>query len=105
MIKKEFLKSKDVCKVTFSLPPDTEQAISSIEVLGDFNNWITGKGTMMKKQKDKSFKVTMSFEKGKEYEFRYLINSSIWSNEENADKQVPTPYGSENSVLVTSPEN
>jgi hypothetical protein len=47
----------------------------------------------------------MSFEKGKEYEFRYLINSSIWSNEENADKQVPTPYGSENSVLVTSPEN
>ena len=55
MIEKVFLKSKDLCKVTFSLPPDTEQAIDSIEILGDFNDWAVGEGTLMKKQKDNSF--------------------------------------------------
>ena len=35
-IKKQFLKSKPVCKVTFSLPAEEAKKVS---VVGSFNDW------------------------------------------------------------------
>ena len=37
MLKKQFLKTKEVCKVTFSLPEAVQG--ETVFLVGDFNNW------------------------------------------------------------------
>ena len=95
MIKKQFLKNRPVCKVTLTLPADT--GVEKVEVLGDFNNW---EPTAMEQLKNGSFKTVLELEQGNEYQFRYLLNGSAWTNEADADKFVPNPYFSENSVVA-----
>ena len=98
MIKKQFLKSKPVCKATFTFPADAAPEAKTVEILGDFNNWKDG--VKMKKQKNGIFKAIVNLETGKEYQFRYLIDGETWENDWEADKYVSTPYGNENSVVV-----
>ena len=100
MISKKFLKSKPVCKATFSLPAEAVAAAKKVELVGDFNNWDAEAGISMKKQKD-VFKTTLDLETGKEYEFRYLLDGEVWENDWAADKYVATPFGVENSVVST----
>ena len=100
IIKKQFLKNRPVCKVTFGLPGEMINDAASAYLVGEFNNWALN-ATPMKKLKDGSFTVTVDLEKGREYQFRYLINQTQWENASNADKYVPTPFGdAENSVIV-----
>jgi hypothetical protein len=42
----------------------------------------------------------LELEKGKEYQFRYVIDGKEWINEEQADKFVPNAFQTENSVVV-----
>lgn len=100
MIAKKFLKSKPVCKATFTLPTAAVTAAKKVELIGDFNNWDTEAGITMKKQKD-VFKTTVELETGKEYEFRYLVDGETWENDWAADNYVATPYGVDNSVIST----
>ncbi|MEL6969131.1 MAG: isoamylase early set domain-containing protein [Bacteroidota bacterium] len=100
MIAKKFLKSKPVCKATFSLPTEAVQGAKKVTLVGDFNNWDTESGIKMKKSKD-VFKTTVDLETGKEYEFRYLLDGETWENDWAADKYVATPFGVENSVVST----
>jgi 1,4-alpha-glucan branching enzyme len=97
---KQFLKSKPVCKVTFSLPADALEGAQSVAVLGEFNGW-NAEAAPLKKGKDGTFKTTVELEAGKEYQFRYLIDGSRWENDGEADKFVASPVSyEENSVLV-----
>lgn len=99
-IRKKYLKSGPVCKVTFSLPKEAAPEARNVAVVGDFNDWNPTE-TMMKRLKDGTFTATVDLEKGREYQFRYLVDSERWENDRNADKYVPTPYGdSENSVVI-----
>jgi 1,4-alpha-glucan branching enzyme len=99
MIKKEYFKSKPtICKVTFGLA-DTISA-ESVYLVGDFNQWREDT-TPMKKLKSKGFTVSLELEKGREYQFRYLVNGSEWHNDWNADKYVPNPFSGDNSVAIT----
>ncbi|MCB0557923.1 MAG: isoamylase early set domain-containing protein [Lewinellaceae bacterium] len=98
MIKKQFLKSKPVCKATFTFPAEAAPEAKTVELVGDFNNWNTDKAVAMKKQKD-VFKAIVELESGKEYQFRYLIDGQAWENDWEADAYVSTPYGVENSVV------
>ena len=98
MIKKQFLKSKPVCKATFTFPAEAAPEAKTVEVVGDFNNWNTQEAVTMKKQKD-VFKAVVELETGKEYQFRYLIDGQAWENDWEADAYVSTPYGVENSVV------
>lgn len=100
MIKKQFVKSKPVCKVTFTLPKEAVENVNEVAVLGEFNNWDVENAVSMKKQKDGSFKTTVELETGKEYAFRYLLDGEKWENDNAADKYVATPFGTENSVVV-----
>ncbi|WP_020536238.1 isoamylase early set domain-containing protein [Lewinella cohaerens] len=100
MITKKFLKSKPVCKATFSLPTEAVATAKKVVLIGDFNNWDTEAGISMKKQKN-VFKTTLDLETGKEYEFRYLLDGEVWENDWAADKYVATPFGVENSVVST----
>ena len=47
-IKKQYLKSKPVCKVTFTVPA---QEADQVAVVGDFNNW-SPKGQRFEKTKE-----------------------------------------------------
>ena len=95
MIKKQFLKSKPVCKTTFLVPAKAD----SVVLVGDFNEWNTEEPIQLKKQKN-GFKTTLNLETGKEYQFRYLIDGE-WADESEADRFVSTPFGSQNSVVST----
>ena len=99
-IQKKYLKTKDLCKVTFNVPPELGKKFEEACLVGDFNNWDIHATPMKKLKKDKSFTVTMSLLKGKEYEFRYLLDGETWINDKEADKHVPTYYpDAENSVI------
>ena len=101
MLKKQFLKTRNVCKVTFSLPAAVQG--ETVYLVGDFNNW-DEQASPMKRQKDGSFTVTVDLDKDREYQFRYLVNGSEWHNDWEADKYVPNPFSGDNSVVVTHQE-
>ena len=95
-ITKQYLKSKPVCKVTFTVP--AEEA-AKVFVVGDFNNWNPKKGTL-RKLKNGTFKGTMDLPKETSYEFRYLIDNA-YVNETEADGYKWNEYaGTENAVLA-----
>ena len=99
-IKKEYLKSKKTCKVTFRLPRIAATDAKSVCIVGDFNNWNLYANPMTK-LKNGNYTVTLELKPGREYQFRYLIDESKWENDWNADKYVKSPYGdSDNSVVV-----
>jgi len=99
-IKKQFLKRKPVCKVTFRIPEEIGNSAKTAHVVGEFNNW-NFSSTPMKKLKTGVFTATLNLGKGREYQFRYLLDNKKWENDMGADKFVPTPFGdSENSVVA-----
>jgi 1,4-alpha-glucan branching enzyme len=98
MLKKQTLKTKPVCKVTFSLPAQVQG--DTVFLVGDFNGWQED-ATPMKRNKDGSFSATLELEQGREYQFRYLVNGSEWHNDWEADRYVPNPFSGDNSVVST----
>jgi len=100
-IAKQVSKSKPVCKVTFLLSSDVVADAKDVALLGEFNDWAAEAATKLKKQKDGSYKATVELETGREYAFRYLLDGTIWANDEAADKYIPTGVSfEENSVVV-----
>jgi 1,4-alpha-glucan branching enzyme len=99
MLTKKYLKSKPVCKVTFSVKPEEHNGAKKINLVGDFNGWDT-KGTPMKKTKEGKFSVTVDLDKEQEYQFRYLINGKTWENDWSADQYVPNNLTFEENSLV-----
>ncbi|HKK75142.1 MAG TPA: carbohydrate-binding module family 20 domain-containing protein [Saprospiraceae bacterium] len=99
MIKKQYLKSKPVCKVTFTLPVTALAEAKEVRVVGDFNNWNWEEGTPMKAGK-KEYKATLNLATGRNYEFRYIAEDGTWENDWEADAYVPSPYyGVDNSIV------
>lgn len=99
-LKKHYIKSRNLCKVTFTLPKMAAAHANSVSIVGDFNNW-SSNAHPMKKLKGGDFTATVELEPGNEYQFRYLIDGSRWENDWNADKYVRSPFGdSDNSVVI-----
>lgn len=94
-IKKQFVKTKPVCKVTFSV--EAKQA-KTASVVGDFNNWDLTEGALSK-LKNGTFKATYDLGKDASYQFKYVIDGEF-INEPEADSFVWNDFaGAENSVL------
>ncbi len=100
MIKKQFLKSKPVCKVTFTIGTEETADAKKVELLGDFSKWSEAPITM-KKMKSGEFKTTVDLEKGQNYEFRYLIDGDKWANDWEADAYVPNKMTFEENSVVS----
>ena len=95
-IKKQFVKTKPVCKVTFLVEAKGAHAAS---VVGDFNDWNPAVGELSK-LKNGSFKGVFDLPKDAAYEFKYVIDGS-YINEPEADSFKWNGFaGSENGVLV-----
>lgn len=99
MLKKQFLKNKPVCKVTFSLPVEAVNDGSEVRVVGDFNDWNWEKGLPMQLKKNE-YTAVAELATGRAYEFRYLVNNARWENDWQADAYAPSPFlGADNSVI------
>jgi 1,4-alpha-glucan branching enzyme len=99
-IMKKYTKTKNTCKVTFSLPKEAVETAKTVYLVGEFNKWQIH-ATPMKKANDGSFKITLEMKTGQEHQYRYLIDDHKWENDYKADKYVVSNYGQcENSVVI-----
>lgn len=97
--KKQYLKSKSVCKVTFKLSKEQALSADSVRLVGDFNKWDL-LSAPMKKLKNGDFTTTVNLVKDSEYQFRYLLNDNAWENDWEADAYMPSPVAFvDNSVI------
>ena len=98
-IRKQFLKSRPVCKVTFKIPETVGNGAKTAHLVGEFNEWSTS-ATPMKRLKNGAFSTTVELTPNRSYQFRYLLGPSRWENDPEADAYLPTPFGdSRNSVI------
>jgi len=98
-IKKQFLKSKPVCKVTLTLPKKAAPKAETVHLVGDFNSW-SKESHPMEKLKNGNFKTVVELETGKEYQYRYLIDGKEWENDWEADKYVNSGVSEENNSVI-----
>lgn len=98
-IKKQYLKSRPACKVTFRVEKDAAKSAKKLYLVGEFNQW-DDKATPMKRLKSGDFTQTVELDiKQAEYQFRYLNDKGIWDNDGQADKYIPNGIDGENSVV------
>ncbi|MEL4307918.1 isoamylase early set domain-containing protein [Joostella sp. CR20] len=94
-ISKQYLKSRPICKVTFTVPANEA---NEVVVVGDFNEW-NPESASLKKLKNGHFKGTFEMPKDSAYEFRYIIDGT-YTNEAEADAFKWNDFaGTENAVL------
>ena len=94
-IKKQFIKTKPVVKVTFTVY--AKQATTAA-VVGDFNNWDVKVGELSK-LKNGTFKGVFDINKEASYEFRYLIDGTFVNDDQSDSYRWNEFAGAENSVL------
>lgn len=99
-IKKQFLKSKPVCKVSFKIDASEADGATTAHLVGSFNEW-DQTACEMKALKSGEFSVSLDLESGKEYQFRYLLDGTKWINESEADAQQTNEFGEMNDILST----
>ena len=83
MIKKQYIKSRKVSKVTFALPKaEYPEGIKpeNVFLAGEFNDW-DPTATPMKPNSRGVFQAILELEPGREYQFRYLVNEEHWCND------------------------
>jgi hypothetical protein len=95
---KKYLKNRQSCKVTFTLPKEAVKGVKKVNVLGDFNNWDKN-ANPLQKLRTGDFSTTLELVCGRLYRFKYLIDNARWENDWHADHYVPNPYGEDDSVV------
>jgi 1,4-alpha-glucan branching enzyme len=103
MLKKRYIKSRQVAKITFEMPQAELPegiAVESVHVVGEFNDW-DPTANPMTRRKGRVYRATVELEPGREYQFRYLVNGEHWCNDWHADGYVASDTGEDNCVVVT----
>lgn len=98
-IKKQYLKSKPVCKVTFRINAEEAKNAAEAKLVGDFTQW-DKEPIKMKRLKSGDFTSTVNLEKDHEYHFRYLLDGKTWVNDWAADDYLPSPVSLEDNSVV-----
>ena len=97
--KKQYLKSKAVCKVTFKLSKAQAHAANSVCLVGDFNEWDVTSAPM-KKLKNGDFTITVNLANDTQYQFRYLLDDKAWENDWEADAYIPSAISFDDNSVV-----
>lgn len=95
MVTKTYFKTKDYCKVKFSVDAENAQ---SVKILGLNNDW--NAPVEMSKKKTGEFSAEVSLPKNSSHEFKYLVNEAEWLNDSTADSVAPDTFGGSNSVIT-----
>lgn len=99
-MKKQYSKTKPVCKVTFSVPVEATNNAQQVVVVGDFNDWDHTGIPLSKSTKEGVFKKTIDLDLGQDFQFRYLTDKGEWLNDHQADWYCASCFeGTENSVV------
>jgi len=69
---------------------------SEVVVTGDFTQW-TREGIRLRKGSNDEWRTVLALEPG-EYQYRLVIDGN-WQDDPQAAKQVPNPFGGNNSIL------
>jgi 1,4-alpha-glucan branching enzyme len=96
MVKTQRASRKGFVKVAFSLP---HVEAATLHVMGDFNDWRPVHA--MRRTDDGEWQLSLELEHGREYQFKYLLDETVWINDPHVEKSVANPYGGENSVVAT----
>ena len=83
--------------VTFTLPADV--LADTVALCGEFNEW-SADDIRLERGSDGSWRATVPLEPGRSYRYRYLLDGQRWENDRRADRYVPNPLGSTDSVVV-----
>ena len=93
MLSKQFIKSRDAMKVTFTV--DFAQDAGVVEVAGEFTDW---QPEQMKKLKNGTYKYVRDLKPGQTYQYRYRVDGA-WENDWSADAYAPNGFGDDNSIV------
>ncbi len=99
MIKKQYIKSRNIYKTTFQLPKELAVDANKAELLGDFNAWGKEEKIEMQQLKNGNFKAVVELSEG-QYQFKYVLDGNRWENDNEADSYTPDPYNGQNSVVI-----
>jgi len=66
ILEKKYIKSRPVCKVTFTLPREAAADAESVYLMGEFNNWSRDTHPL-KREKNGDFATSLELEKGRSY--------------------------------------
>lgn len=97
MLKKRKFKNK--IRVTFIFPAYAGE--EKLYLVGDFNDW-DQQAQPMRRNREGDWATTLDLEPGRQYEYRYRADERTWHNDPKADAYVRNPYGSQNSLVITS---
>jgi hypothetical protein len=101
MLKKNYVKSRQVWKITFELPSEEcpqDVEVQDVHLAGDFNEWDRNANPMTLRKG--VYRATLELPPGREYQFRYLVNDEIWCNDWDADAYAHNFYGQDNCVVI-----
>jgi 1,4-alpha-glucan branching enzyme len=100
MLKKRYFKTNDECEVTFEFEGD---AVDSVALVSEANDWKPVE--MKQRKKDGVFYAKLRLPKEGQFQYRYLVDGQNWVNDDAADAYVPNEFGSQNSIVDTSPSS
>ena len=83
--------------VAFALPADVHAG--TVALCGEFNAW-SADDVRLERGSDGSWRATVPLEPGRSYRYRYLLDGQRWENDSRADRYVPNPLGSTDSVVI-----
>ena len=83
--------------VTFKYEPQIEE-VMSVYLAGSFNNWATKKLEMKDENEDGVYEITISLKPGT-YEYKFVVNGSMWKKDPHSEDYAPDGFGGLNSVI------
>ena len=98
-VKKQYYKTRPYCKVTFRLSKKMAGNAHKVAIAGDFNEWQSAQ-TPMKALKSGDFTASLQLTKGREYQYRFVLDDREWITDESADKQVFCEFANAHNAVV-----
>ncbi|HMA60460.1 MAG TPA: alpha amylase N-terminal ig-like domain-containing protein [Halanaerobiales bacterium] len=83
--------------VTFKYEPQIDEVVS-VYLAGSFNNWATKKIEMTDENGDGVYEITISLKPGT-YEYKLVVNGSMWKKDPHSEDYAPDGFGGLNSVI------
>jgi 1,4-alpha-glucan branching enzyme len=84
-------------QVTFILPASVDA--QQVALSGEINDW-SANGIKLSHNHDQHWRTTLDLEPGRSYRYRHLLDGHRWENAWDANRYVPNPYGSGDSIIV-----
>jgi 1,4-alpha-glucan branching enzyme len=97
MVAKRDRAEAEAISVRFQFP--TTIWADSVHLVGDFNDWDRRSHPLS--ASEDGWHISLDLERGRTYQYRYLLNGAQWCNDCNADGYVPNRLGGHNSVVDT----